>query len=200
MVWYLQGKWKQLQIMYKFLFLAIFPLFSCSICLHAQEHDTLSLDKKEYLNNSMPVRHIFAPSFLAPLYPGMNYPMTFTAKPNDMIKKQQAARISALRSIDQSLYWSKPLKSSSPLFKALRIMNLFLSNPFNVPAGYITLHPSTPFLIIKVPGMAPYEYQYSSDKFPKFVETEYDFSTGTYKQVMVNRLEVEEKIKSGRSL
>lgn len=186
--------------MIRLFFLAVFLTFLCSICLHAQEHDTLSLDNKEYLNDSMPVRHIFAPSFLAPLYPGMNYPMTFTARPNDMIKRQQAARISALRSIDQSLYWSKPLKSSSPLFKALRIMNLFLSNPFNVPAGYITLHPSTPFLIIKVPGMAPYEYQYSSDKFPKFVETEYDFSTGSYKQVMVNRLEVEEKVKSVRSL
>lgn len=200
MVWYLQGKWKQLQIMYKFLFLAIFPLFSCSICLHAQEHDTLSLDKKEYLNNSMPVRHIFAPSFLAPLYPGINYRMIFTDKTNDMIKRQQEARINALKSIDMSLHWSKPLKTSSPLFKALRIMNLFLSNPFNVPAGYVTLHPSTPFLILKTPGMAPYEYQYSSDKFPKFVETEYDFSTGTYKQVMVNRIEVEEKVKSGRSL
>ncbi len=172
----------------------MYLLFTCRICLHAQEHDTLSLDKKEYLESTMPVRHIFAPSFLNPLYPGINYRMIFTDKTNDMIKRQQDARMNALRSVDRSLYWSKPLKSSSPLFKVLRIMNLFLSDPLKVPAGYITLHPSTPFLIIKVPGMAPYEYQYSSDKFPKFVETEYDFSTGTYKQVMVNRLEVQAKI------
>ena len=41
--------------------------------------------------------------------------------------------------------------------------------------------------------MAPYDYPYSPDKIPQCVKLEYDFATGTYKQVMADLPEFQGK-------
>ena len=53
---------------------------------------------------------------------------------------------------------------------------------------------SFPFIYAKTPGMAPYENPYTSDRFPKCIESEYDAATGTYKQVMVDWSEIQNRM------
>lgn len=108
-------------------------------------------------------------------------------------KEQRAARINAqvysdvMESVDRYLVWYRPPKLSRPWKITFSAARLFLSNPFGFPDGYVPLmNHSFPFIYAKTPGMAPYEYQYSPDKFPQCIKTEFDFATGTYKQVMVN--------------
>ena len=44
---------------------------------------------------------------------------------------------------------------------------------------------SNPFIYAYTPGWAPYEHPYSPAVFPQSIWLEFDFTTGTYKQVMV---------------
>ena len=63
------------------------------------------------------------------------------------------------------------------------------------PEGCVPLmNASFPFIYAKTPGMAPYDNPYTSDQFPKCIESEYDAATGTYKQVMVDWSEVQSKL------
>ena len=107
-------------------------------------------------------------------------------------KEQRAARINALtatgvmRSVQQNLRWYQPPVLSRTEMLMLRFGGLFLTSPYNLPAGCVPLmNASNPFFFLKTPGMAPYEHIYAPDFFPQCVRTEYDFATGTYKQVTV---------------
>ena len=63
------------------------------------------------------------------------------------------------------------------------------------PEGCVPLmNASFSFIYAKTPGMAPYDNPYTSDQFPKCIESEYDAATGTYKQVMVDWSEVQSKL------
>ena len=47
--------------------------------------------------------------------------------------------------------------------------------------------------------MAPYDNPYTSDLFPKCIDSEYDFATGTYKQVMVDWSEVQNRMSAANA-
>ena len=65
--------------------------------------------------------------------------------------------------------------------------SFFYMAPFSIPFGYVpVMNSSNPFAITKVPGWAPEEDKYGPDKFPQCIKLEYDFASGTYKQVMVD--------------
>ena len=108
-------------------------------------------------------------------------------------KEQRAARINAqiysavTASVDNNLIWYRPPHLTKPWKQILGAARMFLSNPNGFPEGCVPLmNASFPFIYAKTPGMAPYDHPYSPDKFPQCIKSEYDFATGTYKQVMVN--------------
>ena len=107
-------------------------------------------------------------------------------------KEQRAARINArvesdvMQSIGQNLRWYQPPKLTKTTYALLWVGRLFLSNPNRFPDGCIPMmNPSNPFVYFKTPGMAPYEHIYAPEFFPQCIRTEYDFASGTYKQVFL---------------
>ena len=72
---------------------------------------------------------------------------------------------------------------------AILIARLFLSAPNAVPYGYYPmLSTSNPFVIARIPGMAPEPNadRYSPSYFPQAVMAEFDYSSGTYIQKAVD--------------
>ena len=107
-------------------------------------------------------------------------------------KEQRAARINArveadvMRSVGQNLHWYQPPKLTRTTYVLLWVGGLFLSNPNRFPDGCVPMmNPSNPFFYFKTPGMAPYEHIYAPEFFPQCIRTEYDFASGTYKQVVL---------------
>lgn len=61
------------------------------------------------------------------------------------------------------------------------------ANPFAIPYGYVPLgNSSNPFIVAKIPGWNPEPDKYSPESIPQCIKLEYDFATGTYRQVMVS--------------
>lgn len=107
-------------------------------------------------------------------------------------KEQRAAKINArtqaglMRPIRQNLQWIMPPVLSRKEQIMLRVAGLFLTSPYRIPDGCVpVMNPSNPFVFVKTPGQAPYEHPYAPEKFPQCIRAEYDFASGTYKQVMV---------------
>lgn len=102
---------------------------------------------------------------------------------------------SVMGSVDKYLLWYKPPKLTKPWKMVLGTAKFFLSNPYGFPEGCVPLmNHSFPFIYAKTPGIAPYENPYTSDMFPKCIDTEFDFTTGTYKQVKVDWSEVQNRM------
>lgn len=61
------------------------------------------------------------------------------------------------------------------------------ANPFAIAYGYVPLgNSSNPFIVAKIPGWNPEPDKYSPESIPQCIKLEYDFATGTYRQVMVS--------------
>lgn len=144
----------------------------------------------------LPSFHLSIPSFMPLQHPNLLFsPLGIETK------EQRAARIneqtftSVMESVDKYLLWYRPPKLTKPWKQILGAARLFLSNPYGFPEGCVPLmNASFPFIYAKTPGMAPYDNPYTSDQFPKCIESEYDAATGTYKQVMVDWSEVQSKL------
>lgn len=148
------------------------------------------------------------PSFLllTPSFMHLQQPNLLFSPLGIETKEQRAARInektftSVMESVDKYLIWYRPPKLTKPWKQILGAARLFLSNPYGFPEGCVPLmNASFPFIYAKTPGMAPYDNPYTSDQFPKCIESEYDAATGTYKQVMVDWSEVQSKL-SGNNI
>lgn len=107
-------------------------------------------------------------------------------------KEERAARINqetynrVMASVQQNLEGVKPRKLSTTEMVLLSIGKLFLTSPYSFPQGAVPLmNASNPFVYVYPPGGAPYFSPYSTDAFPQSIRTEYDFRSGTYRQVMV---------------
>lgn len=173
--------------------------------LEAQEYPVSILDGPALKVDSTSLRPAARPSvtptFLSPSFPLVRNPMALMAPPEFETREQRAARInlrtynSVMASVDQNLYWYRMPKIPKPWKQILGAARLFLSNPNGVPEGCVPLmNQSFPFIYAKIPGMAPFENPYTSDRIPRCIDTEYDFATGTYKQVMVDWSEVQKKM------
>ena len=143
------------------------------------------------------------PSFLlsTPSFMPLQQPNLLFSPLGIETKEQRAARINAqtfsnvMESVDKYLLWYRPPKLTKPWKQILGAARLFLSNPYGFPEGCVPLmNASFPFIYAKTPGMAPYDNPYTSDQFPKCIDSEYDAAIGTYKQVMVDWSEVQSKI------
>ena len=141
--------------------------------------DSLSIAPQPYsLTDYSPSPVIQLPSILIP-------PLFET-------REERAARINVrteaavMRSMQQGLLGYQPPKFSRMEMMMLRFGGLFLTSPYRLPDGCVPLmNASNPFFFVKTPGMAPYEHLYDPTFFPQCIRTEYDFATGTYKQVVV---------------
>ena len=107
-------------------------------------------------------------------------------------KEQRAARINALTSaklmssVDYNLSWYRPPYLTGLQKTLLFAGRLFLTSPYSFPQGAVpVMNASNPFLYAYTPGWAPFEHPYSPDRFPQSIRLDFDFTTGTYKQVMV---------------
>ena len=151
--------------------------------LRAQEHvevmDTVSLRPKPL------------PAVAAPLAPNPFLPY-FLSIDSEMAesKEQRAARINqetyqrVAASVSYDLQWHRPPKLSNLEKTLLLIGSLFLTSPYQFPAGTV---PYTP-------GGAPVVHPSSPNVFPQCIRLDYDFASGTYKQTMVKWDELEKSM------
>lgn len=157
-------------------------LMVSAIGLNAQEKvDTLAIRPK-------PVPVTVSPIFQNSMVPF--FPVLSTERPES--KEERAARINletyrrVMESVNQSLTPYIPPHLSNAQKALLFIGSLFLSSPYKFPPGTVpVMNGSNPYMYAVTPGMAPYEHPYSPEAFPQCIRTELDFSTGTYRQVMV---------------
>ena len=178
----------------------------CLFGVKAQVYPGILLDGPSFTVDSLSLS-AFSSAMPATL-PILAYPRfplirnsSFPAMPLFETQEQRAARINrqtfdaVMFSVDRNLYWQRQQKIPKLWMPAIFVARLFLSNPFGFPEGCVPLmNASFPFIYAKTPGMAPYYNPYTSDQFPKCIETEYDFATGTYRQVMVDWSEVQSRL------
>jgi len=173
--------------------------------LKAQDYPVSILDGPELQLDSTSVhsekKPVVLPAFLFPSFPVIRNRASLVMPDGFETKEQRASRInfrtfnSVMTSIDRDLYWHRLPKYSESWNLAFKLASLFLSNPFAFPDGCVPLmNASFPFIYAKTPGLAPYCNPYVTDQFPKCIESEFDFSTGTYKQVMVDWSEVQNRM------
>lgn len=171
--------------------------------INAQDYSAIIPDGPVVLSDSLSMKP--RPSFLlsTPSFMPLQQPNLLFSPLGMETKEQRAARIneqtsaSVMESVDKYLIWYRPPKLTNTWKQILGAARLFLSNPYGFPEGCVPLmNPSFPFIYAKTPGMAPYDNPYTSDRFPKCIESEYDAATGIYKQVMVDWSEVQSKLSS----
>ena len=157
-------------------------LLAGTIGLHAQEHrekhDTVSVKPRPF------------PVMVAPVYSNLWQPY-FRSPATDVpeSKEQRAARINqetfhrVMASVHHNLSWFQP-----PVHQ-------FLSGPYSFQPGTVpVMSASNPFIYARTPGGAPVVHPYSPKAFPQCIRTEFDFQSGTYKQVMVKWEEFEKNM------
>ena len=161
--------------------------------LRAQDYPATLLDGPAVKADSLSVRP--EPSFIIPEAPALApvMPPSLLLPSLDFeTKEERAARINrmtsnrVMTSVDLALMGFKPPGFTRGERYMFRAFGLFLSNPNKFPDGCVPLmNASFPFAFFKVPGRTAVPSPYSPDFFPQCIRTEYDFATGTYKQVLV---------------
>lgn len=166
-------------------------LVAGAIGLQAQER-VVKVDSAAGAPQSLPL--MGAPVFLPPWHP---FDLSRAADLEET-KEQRAARINretyqrVMASARENL---RPLQLSGTERFLLFIGSMFLTSPYKFRAGTVpVMNASNPFIYAIPPGGAPYEPIYSPSAFPQCIRTEFDFRSGTYRQVMVKWNEVEQNM------
>ena len=162
-----------------------------SFSLHAQDHPVTVLDGPVVKTDSTKNKVQSLPLLGYPAFTGVRPPSFLTVDPFET-KEQRAARINAqisanlMSSVDYNLSWYRPPHLTGLQKTLVYAGRLFLTSPYSFPKGAVpVMNASNPFLYNYAPGWAPFEHPYSPDRFPQSIRLDLDFSTGTYKQVMV---------------
>lgn len=175
----------------KWLYTVVLLMVS-TIGLYAQEH-VEKVDTTVIKPNPIISTPVFSSSGL-PFFPVPTF-----EQPES--KEEQAARINretyerVMASINEYLAPHRPPHLTDTQKTLLFIGGLFLNSPYKFRPGTVPLmNASNPFIYAVTPGMAPFEHPYSPDKFPQCIRTELDFTSGTYRQVMIKWDEVEKSM------
>lgn len=135
------------------------------------------------------------PAFSATRMPSFLSPDLFETK------EQRAARINAqtsanvMSSLHYDLSWYRPPHLTKAQKMLLYAGTLFLTSPYSFSKGTVPImNGSNPFMHAYTPGWAPEERTYSPERFPQSIRLEFDFATGTYKQVMVKWEDVQKSM------
>lgn len=177
-------------------FITLVLLAAGLLRLAAQDYPISALDGPAVRADSLKLRPLPLPTLMNPFSttPGIRQPSLLSAPLNPFeTKEQRAVRLNAqawtgvTRSVSQNLSWYRQPKYTEGQRAFFFLLRLGLSNPYGFKEGYVPLmNPSFPFIAAKTPGMAPYNNPSSPENIPQCIRTEYDFATGTYKQVMVD--------------
>ena len=166
-------------------------MLAASLSLHAQDHPVSALDGPVIKTDTVKRKPQLLPMMGYPVFSMVQMPSFLSPDPFET-KEQRAARINAMTSaslmssLNYNLSWYRPPHLSEGAKWALFAGSLFLSNPYAFPKGAVPMmNTSNPFIYAYTPGWAPYEHLYTPDLFPQSIRLEFDFTTGTYKQVMV---------------
>ena len=166
-------------------------LLAGSLSLHAQDHPVSVLDGPVIKTDTVRRKPQLLPLMGYPVFSMAQMPSFLSMEPFEA-KEQRAARMNAMASaslmssLNYNLSWYRPPHLSESAKWALFAGSLFLSNPFAFPKGAVPMmSTSNPFIYAYTPGWAPYDHPYSPDFFPQSIRVDFDFTTGTYKQVMV---------------
>jgi hypothetical protein len=160
-----------------------------ALALRAQDYPATPIDGPVVKADSLRQKPGFSPLMGYSIYArirmqGVLAPIGFESREERAARINAATSASVLRSVSMNLDLYRPPHYSREEILALKILRLFLSNPFGFPEGTVPMmSTSNPFVYAKTPGWAPYENPYSPDKIPQTVRTEYDFATGTYKLI-----------------
>ena len=168
--------------------------------LHAQDHPVTALDGPVMKTDSTRQKTQVLPLMGLPTFSTIQLPSFLTPDPFET-KEQRAVRINArtsaslMTSLDHDLSWYRPPHLTDAQKKLLMAGRLFLTSPYSFPKGAVpVMNASNPFIHVYTPGWAPYEHPYSPDRFPQCIRVEFDFATGTYKQVMVKWEDVQKSM------
>ena len=175
-------------------------LLAGSFSLHAQDHPVTVLDGPVVKTDSTRNKAQILPRMGYPVFLGIRPPSFLTVDPFET-REQRAARINSwtsanvMSSVDYNLSWYRPPHLTETQRMLLRLGSLFLTSPYSFPKGAVpVMNASNPFLYNYPPGWAPFEHPYSPDRFPQSIRLDFDFSTGTYKQVMLKWEDVQKSM------
>lgn len=122
-----------------------------------------------------------APMFRAPRLPSILQPDMPATRAEKAAYINSLIHASVMKSVDGNL------QHVSMVDIRARTGWMPFANPFAVPYGYVPMgNASNPFVIALIPGWEPEPYRYSPEAIPQCIKLEYDFATGTYRQVMVD--------------
>jgi len=176
-----------------------------ALSLRAQDYPATPIDGPAMKADSLRQKPEFSPLMGYSIYSrirmqGVLAPIGFESREERAARINAATSASVLRSVGMNLDLYRPPHFSREEVLALKILRLFLSNPFGFAEGTVPMmSTSNPFVFAKTPGWAPYENPYSPDKIPQTIRTEYDFATGTYKTVARPWSEVQLDLSRGSS-
>ena len=160
-----------------------------TLSLRAQDYPATPIDGPSMKADSLRQKPEFSPLMGYSIYSrirmqGVLAPIGFESREERAARINAATSANVLRTMGKNLDLYRPPHYSREEILALKILRLFLSNPFGFAEGTVPMmSTSNPFVYAKTPGWAPYENPYSPDKIPQTIRTEYDFATGTYKTV-----------------
>jgi len=150
------------------------------IGLHAQEYKDTTVIKPEPLVNAPILSGNGLPFFPIPTFEGTE------SKEDRAARINQETYLRVMDAVNRDLAPFRPPHLTQTQMALLFIGGLFLNSPYKFRPGTVpVMNGSNPFMYSVVPGMAPYELKYSPAIFPQAITTELDFSSGTYRQVMV---------------
>lgn len=180
--------------------LLLILLLAGSFSLHAQDHPVNVPDGPVVRADSTRQKTQILPWLGTPVFSTVRMPSFLSPDPFET-KEQRAARINALTSanvmssLQYNLSWYRPPHLTEAQKLLLFAGSLFLTSPYSFPKGAVpVMNASNPFIHAYTPGWAPYEHPYSPDRFPQSIRLEFDFTTGTYKQVMVKWEDVQKSM------
>lgn len=188
-------------------FIICLLLLAGAVSLRAQDYPVSPFDGTAVKPDSLTIspKPISLPEYSG--FPGLSVPSLLSLEPLPFeTKEQRAARLNALTfsnvmgATGRNLYWDRLSVLTKKQKIVYRVLGLFLSNPYALPDGCVpVMNSSFPFSFVLVPGGAPYQSVYSPEYFPQCIKTEYDFASGTYKQVPVDWVEFRQKLSASTS-
>ena len=171
--------------------LILLLLAAGALVLRAQDYPATPIDGPAVKADSLRQKPEFSPLMGYSIYSrirmqGVLAPIGFESREERAARINAATSANVLSSMGKNLDLYRPPHLSREEILALKILRMFLSNPFGFAEGTVPMmSTSNPFVFAKTPGWAPNENPYSPDKIPQTVRTEYDFASGTYKQVVL---------------
>lgn len=166
-------------------------LLSGMTAASAQDAPVLSVGGRDFAPDSLyqAPSMLFYPAFSAPRLPSLLRPDLPVSREDRAMAGDFAVHSEVMKSVAAYL-------RQVPLFEITATgARPRFGNPFAIPYGHVPMgNSSNPFVTAMTPGWQPEPYKYSPESIPQCIRLEYDFASGTWKQVMVDWEEYTEQM------